>query len=595
MVAGALGIAPEAIRIEERLREINLGALNGQNIGMYFLNAPTYDDRFVWRPEEGENLQDVKTRVGDVLYELEREYTNTTFLLVTHEYPGWMMQAAAKGMTPAQAVELRGLVEDFPVTGEVVELDFVPLPHNDRYELDLHRPYIDEIALVDADGNSMTRIPEVVDCWVESASMPFAEYHYPFENKKEFEKRSPSDFITEYIAQTRTWFYYMHAMSMLLFGHKAFKNVVTTGTLLAADGEKMSKSKGNYTDPLLNIDRYGADALRYYLMSSVVMQAEDSSFKDEELRDAHNRVMNMLRNSYAFYELYKEHAPDSYTPSTHVLDQWVVSRFGEVRDQMTEALDRYDTVRAARIMRAFVEDFSTWYVRRSRERAKSDDVDVREECLGTMRYVLNEFAKLIAPITPFVAEHIHWGTHYAEDPHSVHLATWPEARGKDVALLVSMAYAREMVSVALMSRQKEGVKVRQPLATLTLKHAGEEPPYWELIRDIIKEEVNVKEVVLSGALESDAELDFVITQELRDEGYVREFIRFVQDLRKQQGFQAGDRIQLVVAVDAAGRALLEEYRAVIQKGVSVKEMTFEDDVEGAALSLDGRTFTVRIA
>jgi isoleucyl-tRNA synthetase len=168
-------------------------------------------------------------------------------------------------------------------------------------------------------------------------------------------------------------------------------------------------------------------------------------------------------------------------------------------------------------------------------------------------------------------------------------------RGKDIALLVSMAYAREMVSVALMSRQKQGVKVRQPLAKLTLKHVGEEPPYWELIRDIIQEEVNVKQVVLSGSLATDAELDFVITQELRDEGYVREFIRFVQDLRKQQGFQAGDRIHLSVAVDAGGRALLEEYRQVVEKGAALKELTFEDGVEGAILPLDGRTFTVRLA
>jgi isoleucyl-tRNA synthetase len=593
MVREALGLSKDSVHVESRLKEIDLSVLNGQNVGMYFLNAPTYDHRFTWRPEGGENLADVKKRVGDFLYELEKTYTNTTFLFVTHEYPAWMLHAAARGMTPAEAVAFRGLVEDFPVTGAVAEIDFVPLPHNDRYELDVHRPYIDEIALVDEHGVPLVRVPEVVDCWVESASMPFAEYHYPFEHKKEFEKRTPGDFIAEYIAQTRTWFYYMHAMSLMLFGHKAFKNVVTTGTVLAADGEKMSKSKGNYTDPLINIDRYGADSLRYYLMSSVVMQAEDFSFKDEELRDAHNRVLNMLRNSFAFYELYKAQAPDVYTPSSHILDQWIVSRFSEIRDQMTDSLDRYDTVRAGRVMRSFVEDFSTWYVRRSRERAKSDDVAVREECLGTMRFILNEFAKLIAPITPFVAEHIHWGTHYPQDAHSVHLASWPQERGKDIALLVSMAYAREMVSVALMSRQKEGVKVRQPLATLTLKHEGEEPPYWDLIRDIIKEEVNVKEVELSDSLAGEAELDFAITQELRDEGYVREFIRFVQDLRKQKGFQAGDRVRLVVDATPGGRALLEEYRVSIQKGASLQEMEFSSST-GATLTLDSHTFTVDI-
>ena len=193
------------------------------------------------------------------------------------------------------------------------------LPKNARGELDLHLPYIDRIKLFDERGEELARIPEVVDCWVESGSMPFAEYHYPFENREAFEKRSPGDFVSEYIGQTRAWFYYLHAIGIEIFDRLAFRHVITTGTVLAADGAKFSKSKGNYTDPYALFDRYGADAFRYYLMSSVVMQAEDVLFRDEDVKEVHARVVNMLRNIAAFYELYKDEAGPASDRSTSII------------------------------------------------------------------------------------------------------------------------------------------------------------------------------------------------------------------------------------------------------------------------------------
>jgi len=214
--------------VDERLREI------GQN-------------------EEGSSA---RRRMGDFIYDIENKYQNKKILVISHGEPIWWLERMTEGENAEKFIPNNRWIK----TGEFRKLDFVPLPHNKNFELDLHRPYIDDIELISEDGKPLKRIPEVIDGWVESASMPFAEYHYPFENKKEFENRFPGDFVAEYIAQTRTWFYYMHTIATALFDNIAFKNVITTGNVVAADGSKMSKSKGNYTDPLVLIDSMGADA-----------------------------------------------------------------------------------------------------------------------------------------------------------------------------------------------------------------------------------------------------------------------------------------------------------------------------------------------
>ena len=288
--------------------------------------------------------------------------------------------------------------EFFIENAEMKELDFVPLPHNEDYELDLHRPYIDEIDLICGDANcrgDMKRVPEVLDGWFESSAMPFAEYHYPFENKEQFEKRFPGDFVTEYIAQTRTWFYYMHAIAAMLFDDVSFKNVISTGNILAEDGSKMSKSKGNYTDPLANLDKYGADALRYYLMTSPVMQAEDVKFTDEEIKDAHNKLINILLNTFKFFDLYQKNY-DGKTRgenSENVLDKWILAKLNILTEEVTQGLESYNTVKSGRPIKDFVNEFSTWYVRRSRDRVKGDDEADKQFALATMKHVLIELVK----------------------------------------------------------------------------------------------------------------------------------------------------------------------------------------------------------
>lgn len=554
IVARELGLE---VVFDDRLREFSFGVLEEK----------THDEFYAWRngvdydvaPEHGESYADARLRFGEFLYEKETELTNETILIVTHGVGLESLSVVARGLAAPEAREFVWNMSAKPC--DVVDLNFVPLPHNRSYELDFHLPYIDRIQLVDEKGGALTRIPEVVDCWVESGSMPFAEYHYPFENKAEFEKRSPGDFVSEYIGQTRAWFYYMHAISVSLFNRAPFRNVVTTGTILASDGAKLSKSKGNYTDPYVLFDQYGADAFRFYLMGSVVMQAEDLTFRDEDVKDAQNRVVNMMRNIHAFYGLYKQDLVESTKESTHVLDRWILARLAEVVTTTTEAFDRYDIIRAVRPMKEFIDDLSTWYVRRSRDRIKSDDETDKQVALHTLRHVLTEFSKVIAPVMPFVADEIYRDVKKSTDPESVHLARWPEIKkpvlggifgnNKDADLIENMKRVRSLSSTALMERQKAGVKVRQPLGTLSFGGVALAPE----LRALIAEELNVKEVVVDATLsDGEIKIDTTLTPELITEGDIREFARALADARKAKDLSPRDRVTLTV--DAVARETL---------------------------------------
>ncbi len=504
-----------------------------------------------------EDMLQVKKRMGDFLFDIEKRHQGKNILIISHGFPLWVIEKIAR-------IETTEGFTNYSQQGlaEVREMDFVPFPHNDNFELDLHRPYIDEIEL-EKDGQPLKRIPEVIDGWVESASMPFAEYHYPFENKSEFEKRSPGDFVAEYIAQTRTWFYYMHAVSTILFDNLAFKNVITTGNVLAQDGAKISKSKGNYTDPLLLIDRLSSDAFRYYLMSSVVMQAEDTLFKDEEVKEVQNRVLNILTNSFAFYELYAD-GTEASGKSKNVLDTWILSRLNQLNTQVTAGFEGYDLVNATRPIKDFVTDLSTWYIRRSRERMRDGD----REALSSARYVFREFSKIIAPVMPFVAEEIYQKVRKDSDPESVHLSAWPSVEKSffsflkpDSKVLENMEETRRIVSLALELRQKANIKVRQPLAKLEIKNSKLSQEYLEIIKD----ELNVKEVVVNAKLEEELKLDTTLTPELEEEGRVRDAIRAIQEWRKEQNLKPGEKAKYPTADE-----FLFKHKAEIEKTTNVE-------------------------
>ena len=455
--------------------------------------------------------------------------------------------------------------------------------YDELYELsgvrleDYHRPWVDEIEF-EIDGEHFKRIDKVLDCWFESGSMPFAQLHYPFENREKFEKNYPADFIVEYVGQVRAWFYYVHVVNTALFSDIAYKNVITTGTLAGNDGRKMSKSLGNYTDPNLLMDQYSADSLRFLMLSSPVLAGEDFSLIDKDVSDVARKLL-MIWNVYDFFTMYAEvdgfDSEQAMAVSEFVnpLDIWLVSRVHQVRNQITEGMEAYNIPAALSSVLEFIDDMSNWFVRRSRRRFwKSEDDQDKLEAYSTLYYVLIYLAKILAPFTPFLAEELYQkmtgaGVVNSEIPESVHLLDWPEAGVIDEAVLTQMAKTREIITAGLAERMKKTeseaqIKVRQPLAKLI--YAGEKLD--DFYEQIIMEEVNVKSVEHSEALV----LDKTLTPELLEEGKIRELIRFVQAARKKAGLNVDDRIRLMVSMEVP-----ETYREMLMNEVLAEELVKE--------------------
>ncbi|OGH87443.1 MAG: hypothetical protein A3J93_02830 [Candidatus Magasanikbacteria bacterium RIFOXYC2_FULL_42_28] len=472
-------------------------------------------------------------------------------------------------------------------------------------EMDLHKHKMDKIKLkCPKCSNEMTRIPEVIDCWVESASMPFAEFHYPFENQDVFEKRFPGQYIAEYIAQTRAWFYYMHVMSVLLFDDISYENVVCTGTILNDRGEKLSKSKMNYTDPWIIIDQYGVDALRYYLLTSVVLQADNLLFNDREVRDIYNKVVNMLWNVVEFYKTYatEPDVDDEETrnrESSNLLDKWILARLSQLVGEVTTNMDNYDTVKAGRPIKDFIDEMSTWYVRRSRDRFKTGDENDKINASNTLRHVLVLLSKLMAPFTPFIAEKIYLELTGGRYQESVHLETWPEIRKVDEEVLGNMATVRKVVELGLSLRAEAGVKVRQVLGRVVWENSRLAPEYLEIVKD----ELNVKAVVEEkdgagkwvvkeeGTLK--VSLDMEVTPELKKEGLAREIIRAINQMRKETGLTVNDKVDLVYETDDTELAdALSQYGEEVKSSVLAASLaTGTGETE---LAVSGRVLRVKM-
>lgn len=426
--------------------------------------------------------------------------------------------------------------------------------YDELYELsgvrleDYHRPWVDAIEF-DIDGEHFKRIEKVLDCWFESGSMPFAQLHYPFENKEKFEANYPADFIVEYVGQVRAWFYYVHAVNTALFGKNAYKNVITTGTLAGNDGRKMSKSLGNYTDPNELMDKFSADSLRFLLLSSPVLAGEDFALLDKDVSDV-NRMLAMIWNVYDFFTMYAEvdkWDSDSCDISDlkNPLDSWIISRLYEVRDEVTDGMKEYNIPKALAGILPFIDDLSNWFVRRSRRRFfKSDDTADKNEAYSTLYFALIYLSKILAPFTPFMAEELYQKMTGSTD--SVHLLDWPEAGIIETDVLEKMARTRAIITEGLAQRMKKSdtedqIKVRQPLAELM--YDGEELP--KFYETIIADEVNVKNVVYGDEIK----LDKTLNEELMKEGFTRELIRAVQSARKKAMLNVDDHIRLSVSCE----------------------------------------------
>lgn len=593
ILAKELGVKPENIFYTAELGELKTGIFDGKTWTEYRKSFPDLQSRFDTAPKGGETLLDVRNRAMKFLHETETKHVGKKILIVSHGDTVFFLEAGSRGFNK------KDLLNEFASkskleTSQWRAFDFAPIPHNKQYELDLHRPYVDDITYACKCGGTMKRILEVIDCWFESGSMPFAQSHYPFKHAQKFTNRHPADFVAEYIAQTRTWFYYMHAVSVMLFGKEPFKNVLTTGTILAEDGEKMSKSKGNFVDPQGIFDKFGVDALRFHLLSSPLLKAEDLNFSEKGVDEVYKKVILRLKNVVSFYETYRDDSVGE-VESGHVLDRWILARLNVVIAEVTAAFDAYELNKALSSLDNFIEDVSVWFLRRSRERLKSENEIERKEAVATFRTVLAELSKLMAPVTPFVAEEIHQILKLKDAKESVHLEDWPmtEAKAVDqIELLADMVETRRITSLALEARAKAGIKIRQPLQSLVIKSSTLEGKKECL--DLIADEVNLKEISFDPDIVDEVTLDTKITDTLKEEGNFREFVRSVQDLRKKSDLKPGEMAVLSLSTNPAGAEFLKKFEAAIKKLTHISAVEVKDGVEGEEVKIEGLTFNLAL-
>ncbi len=595
---------------EPRFREIYLAGLSGKKARAYYDLIPNLRDRFVRKPEGGESLTDVRARVWAGLAALEKKYKGKKILIVSHEYPIWMMMQAAEGWDEDRALqEARTRRDHFVLPAEIRRLAFVPGPRNEMGELDLHRPYIDAVAIPCATcGKKMMRVQEVADVWFDSGAMPFAQAHFPFPEEgvgsgapcaaKQAMRRLayPADYICEAVDQTRGWFYTLLAVGTLLGEGTPYKNVISLGHINDKYGRKMSKSKGNVLDPWEIMGKYGIDAVRWYLYAATP-PGEPKNFDEAELVKTFRRVHLILYNSFVFYETYGKKIQNTKTPvgggsasggetqspsPKHVLDKWILARLGETIRGVTARLDVYAVREAALLIEVFVDDLSRWYIRRSRMRFQPDrrkgGAAARDDyaaASATLGYALRTLSLLIAPFMPFYAEALYGSLDAGGDSRSVHLADWPKA-GKELknnGILAAMEDVRALAALALAARAAAGIKVRQPLAEAKIrseKLEGKE----EFLR-ILADEVNVKCVVIDRGIKDPIELDMRITDELREEGMLRDLVRAIQGLRQEAKYKPKDGITLFVSAAPAVQNILAREERTIRSEVGAKSISLK--------------------
>ena len=453
---------------------------------------------------------------------------------------------------------------------------------------DVHRPYIDDLAYScwNCDGE-MRRVPEVLDVWFDSGAMPFAQDHFPFATK---DILYPADFICEAIDQTRGWFYTLHAVGGIMGRGRAYKNVICLGHIFFAKGNKMSKSLGNIVEPNAMLAKYGADALRYF-MYTVNAPGDSKNFDERIVDEIVKKNIGRLGNVLSFYQLYANETPRSKS-SSHVLDRWILARLEQLIAESTKGYEAYKLDSATRPIADFIDDLSVWYLRRSRDRFKADDDPStslgagKKAALATLRHVLYMLSLVMAPAMPFFSEHLFQAVREDGDEESVHLAGWPASAKasagaarffsrlfgeKDDPILSEMATARAIVTRALEARQQAGIKVRQPLGQLTIDNTQ----LTEGLKHIIADEVNVKKVVVGQTFA----LDTRITDELKEEGLVREFIRAVQVARREAKMHPRDKVRITFRASEEESLIISKFENQILSATNSAELR-RGDTEG---------------
>ena len=583
------------IIFEKRFIEIDTGIYrNGpeKNWQKYVEEAHGSFDQ---APPKGESLNDVKKRVANALTDFDKKYRGKNILVVSHGDALWMTKSALEGMTDQET-----LSSPYPIPGEVYSILWKGIPKNQEGLADLHRPYVDEVVLKCTKcKGEMRRVKELADVWFDSGAMPFAQGHWPFAQSAKRKAQSakdhdlrlatrdlpyPADYIAEAVDQTRGWFYTLLAVATALGKGAPYKNVICLGHINDKFGAKMSKSKGNIVDPWMMAEKYGMDAVRGY-MYSATPPGEPKNFDEIELVKTYRRFHLILWNSLVFYRTYAvknlQFSISNFQPK-NVLDQWILARLQETKNKATKSFDRYQIREVALEIEKLTDDLSRWYIRRSRRRLqKSENKKDYEDCSQTLRYVLSEILKMMAPFNPFFSE-ILWNALGEKD--SIHLQEWPainlKFKNQNAKLLKEMEEVRKLATLSLAKRAEAGIKVRQPLAALRVAtNNNKKITKNKQLLEILADEVNVKKVVFDKKLNPPAggeiELDTNITSELKEEGLVRDLVRAIQELRQKAGLSANDRIIGMFELPESLREIVLKNEGLLKKEVGAKEILYK--------------------
>jgi isoleucyl-tRNA synthetase len=593
IVAEAVGLDENSVLTDERLKEFSVGDFKtGETWAEFWKAYPELESRYEMKLP-GENLTDVRARMTAVFTDLEKKYSGKKILIVSHELPIRVFLAGSEALNAKQEMER---VKDDELrfkNAEIRKIGYLPLPRRESGEVDFHRPYIDDVLFHCQCGDQMSRVKEVMDVWFDSGGMPFAQDHYPFENKNSVDGDGyPADFISEAIDQTRGWFYTLLAIGVLLGKGTPYKNVICLGHILDSEGRKMSKSVGNVVDPWEIMDKYGIDAVRLW-MYSVNQPGDSKNFDEKTVDEIIKKVFNPLSNTFALLSMYQSDV-ERIDPkkSDNVLDVWVLSKLNELISSVTDGLEKFKLFEPVRDIRDFVQDLSTWYVRRSRERLKSDDPKEKSEAVSMLEFVLLELSKLLAPFAPFFSESLYQKVSAGSREQSVHLESWPEGGKHDVDIIEKMISVRILVTKSLELRQKSGIKVRQPLSKLKVK--SEKSKLNAEFAELIKDEVNVKEIEFDDSIEGDVWLDTEITEELREEGIVRDIIRAIQDSRKKENLSPSDRVSLKISTDKKIKSIFEKFEQEILTQTGITSTDFVSDPQKHSTKIDESEISVSI-
>jgi len=580
---------------DDRLREIGAGDLNGKprNHAETFFTPEenkSLRSRTIRRFKDpfpgGETYAQMRTRLIDFMREIDSKYDGKNIVIVGHIANILLLESSSSGMNIQETGEYHEKLKCD--TAAVRELEFKDFPYNDQGEIDLHRPYIDQVKFQCPECKSkMQRVPEVIDCWFDSGSMPFAQYHYPFENKNFIEKKEqfPAEYIAEAIDQTRGWFYTLLAIATLLGLESPYKNVIVLGHVLDKKGQKMSKSVGNIVNPWEVIEKYGADALRWYFFT-INQPGEPKLFDEKNVDQSLKKFLMTFWNCLVFLKTYntKEILAKKPKPA-NLLDKWILSRLNSVIEKVTKDLESYDVFSSARLIEDFVvNDLSLWYVRRSRSRfqqpVNSKELDQASMVLG---YILFETSKMCAPFVPFVSEK---AMQESGSKISVHLYSWPKADKKiiDKDLEKEMDLIRQAASLALNLRNQAQIKVRQPLAEANINFGGAKVQE-ELLR-ILEDELNIRSIKIVDEIESrnnwvngqagkiSVSINIQIPEELKEEGILRDVIRFIQDSRKKAGCTPQDKITIVFVASDYLKTILIKNETIILNQTKTKGIKY---------------------